>query len=360
MKTVTITLHDTENCGSSLQAFALQYYLKECGIENELIHYVPAYTQNGGYPIRAFVRNVIYFKATLLRKKKFQKFICDHLILTKQKYTSLKQLRQNPPVADCYISGSDQLWNTMFPCGYDPAFYLDFVKGRKITYAVSLGREKIPKDNLDIIQRHIADFSAVSVREVSSVKQIENLYGKEVAYVCDPVLLNPPSAYDSIKAERMIREPYILVYIAQEIDLAVLNQWIGKVNPTDSKAIVFIGSYRQKCQCDYHIRDFSPGDFLSLIYYADYVISNSFHATLFSLLYQKQFTTIVPSENGARIRSILSDMGLKHHAVTFEDALPNDISTESYTDVRNVLEQFRLASQKWLKNALLLNRNKNN
>lgn len=356
MKLVTVTLHDTENCGSSLQAFALQHYLKQCGIDNEIINYVPPYTQNSGHPIRTLVRNIVYLRASLLRRKKFQGFIHEHLALTKQKYTSLDQLRQNPPIADCYITGSDQLWNTMYACGRDPAFYLDFANGKKVAYAVSMGRENIPKDNLSTVQKYIGTFSAVSVRERSSIEQLERLYGNEIAYVCDPVLLNPTGVYDAIKADRMIKEPYILVYVAQNIEPSVLNNWACKASEGAKKAVVFIGAYRQKCRCDYHIREFSPGEFLSLIYYSDYIISNSFHATMFSLMYNKQFATITPTENGARMRSVLSDVGLSEHAVVPGDRLPDNISEEEYANVQNALDKFRSDSQKWLMNALADNK----
>ena len=131
-----------------------------------------------------------------------------------------------------------------------------------------------------MVQKYIRAFSAVSVRERSSVEQLGKLYDNEIAYVCDPVLLNPAEDYDAVRADRMIKEPYILVYVAQDIEPSVLNNWINKANGETRKAVVFIGAYRQKCECDYHIREFSPGEFLSLIYYSDYIISNSFHATI--------------------------------------------------------------------------------
>ena len=243
----------------------------------------------------------------------------------------------------------------MYACGHDPAFYLDFAEGKKIAYAVSLGREIIPEDNLDTVRKFVGNFSAISVRENSSVEQLEKLYNNKIAYVCDPVLLNPVSAYDPIKVKRMIHEPYILVYIAQGIEPEVLNNWINKVNMDKKRAVVFIGSYRQKCRSDYHIRETSPGEFLSLIYYSDYILSNSFHATMFSLMYNKQFATIIPSENGARMRSILSDVGLENHAVTPMDILPEDISTEQYVNVQKALDKFRSNSQKWLMSVLSVN-----
>ena len=81
-----------------------------------------------------------------------------------------------------------------------------------------------------MVQKYIRAFSAVSVRERSSVEQLGKLYDNEIAYVCDPVLLNPAEDYDAVRADRMIKEPYILVYVAQDIEPSVLNNWINKAN----------------------------------------------------------------------------------------------------------------------------------
>ena len=93
MKTLTITLHDTDNCGSSLQAFALQHFLITHGIDNEIIDYVPSYTQNNGSPFKTFIRNIIFRKSYLQRRKKFQNFINKNLKLTKRKYKTYQELK---------------------------------------------------------------------------------------------------------------------------------------------------------------------------------------------------------------------------------------------------------------------------
>ncbi len=348
MKTLTITLHDTENCGSSLQAFALQYFLKSNGIENEIINYVPHYTRDYGHPIKNFVWNIFFLKSILIRRKKFKEFIRKYLKLTSRKYTTVSQLRRYPPQADWYIAGSDQLWNTMFACGRDPAFYLDFAQGRKLGYAVSMGRERIPEDNLDMIRKYAGEFEGLSVREKTSVKEVEKAYGKHVEYVCDPVLLHSVEIYDQIRCKRIFSEPYILVYVAQKVEPQMLDRWVKRVNSEGKLMVVFIGAYRQMCRCDYHIRDISPSEFVSLISYADYVVSNSFHATLFSLLYHRQFVTIVPEENGKRMESILVEVGLKNHAVTVLDAVPERITEQNYVQIDNKLREFSRKSGAWL------------
>lgn len=311
MKTLTITLHDTDNCGSSLQAFALQHFLLKNHIENEIIDYVPSYTQNNGNPLRTFIRKIVFFWPSYIRKKKFKQFIREHVKITKKKYTNYKELEQEDFDADVFITGSDQLWNSMYGCGNDPAFYLKFVKnGKKISYAMSLGRAIIPNDNLSIVKKYVKNYSWISLREKSYMKQLQEIFPKTpMSYVCDPVLLNDIEDYGVISSPRLIKEKYILVYLAQKQDKKQLNDLIKKVKNIFNVKVVFIGSYLNKCECDIHKRDTVPGDFLSLISNAEYVISNSFHATVFSLMYNKQFVSILPTENGERIKEILELVG---------------------------------------------------
>lgn len=344
MRTVTITLHDTDNCGSSLQAFALQHFLQEHNVENELIDYVPDYTKNNGSPIRTAIRKILFYKDSKVRKEKFQKFKIEYLKVTEKKYHTYSELKATPPKADVYITGSDQLWNSAYGCGRDPAYYLGFVKnGKKIAYAASLGREIVPDENLEIIKRYVNDFSGVTVREKSSVKQLERLLSCPINHVCDPVLLNPIEDYDEIKSKRIIQESYILIYLAQSTEMGKIERLSQILKEKTGAKIVLIGSYRNRCKSDIHLRDVAPGEFLSLIANAEYIISNSFHATMFSLMYEKQFMTVLPPENGARIREILKLAGLENLAVK-DTVEPQWITKEEYAQVKGKLTEFRVAS----------------
>lgn len=358
MKTITITLHDTDNCGSSLQSFALQNFLIKNGIENEIVNYVPSYTKNNGHKFKAFIRNIVFFKDSYVRNKKFNEFVKNNLKLTENKYNTYEDLKKNPPKADYYITGSDQLWNSTYACGRDAAFYLDFVKlGKKISYAVSTGRENIPEDNLKLIKKYAKDFEWISVREKSSVSQINGLFeNKNVTHVCDPVLLNDIVTYEGIRGKRMIKEPYILVYVAQLVDTKFIDYMVGEIKKHIDAKVVLIGSYRNRCTCDIHMRDMAPSEFLSLISYAEYIISNSFHATMFSLMYSKQFATLLPPSNGARIKEILDLVDLPHHAINNDSKTLPWINDMDYNDVQIKLDNFRVKSQ----NSLLKQLRNNN
>lgn len=348
MKTLTITLHDTDNCGSSLQSYALQHYLIKNGIENELLNYIPQYVKNNGNKLKNLLKKIIFFREYHNREMKFRDFSKKFLKVTKEKYKNFNELLKTEFDYDVFITGSDQLWNSRYKCGQDPAFYLAFAKDekKKIAYAVSLGREKIPQSNIDIIKKYAHGFNWISVREKSSINQIKKCFPKiEIDYVCDPVLLNEADEYETIKSPRLIEEKYILIYMAQIPDTEYMNDIILKIKKKFNYKVILIGSYRNRCICDKQIRDVAPGDFLSLIFNAEYIVSNSFHATMFSLIYEKQFLSILPNENGARIKEILQYVGIEENCINIGTLIEKIPVIKNYENVRKLLEKFRIESQ---------------
>ncbi len=349
MKTYTITLHDTDNCGSSLQAYALQHFLLSNNIENEIIDYVPSYVKNNGTKLKTLIRKIVFFKDSYVREKKFKAFKKEFLRISNSHYKSYDELLNDYPKGDLYITGSDQLWNSMYGCGNDPAYYLNFAEGKnKIAYAVSFGRERIPQENLDIAKKYIKDFNWISVREKSSKGQVKKVYNGEIDYVCDPVLLNDKAEYDSIITKKMFSFKYILVYMAQIPNQEYMNKIIEKVKKRVNAKIVLIGSYRNRCNCDIQMRDVAPGDFLSLIANAEYIISNSFHATMFSLIYNKQFVSILPNKNGARIKEILDLAELNNNYIELNEEFDEAPMINNYNHVNMLLDNFKSFSQKAL------------
>lgn len=164
MKIKTITCHDVYNVGASLQACALVTYLRKLGHDAQIIDYKPDYLSNH-YPLwglgnPAYDKPVIrelYNLAKLpgrlkarngKRKAEYDRFTAEFLPLTPRRYTSNDDLKQNPPEADVYFAGSDQIWNCFFPNGKDPAFYLDFAPAGSVraSYAASFAMDDIPEE----------------------------------------------------------------------------------------------------------------------------------------------------------------------------------------------------------------------
>ncbi len=348
MKTLTITLHDTDNCGSSLQAFALQQFLLKNGIENEIIDYTPQYLKYNGSKIRAFAKKVLFFFPTIKKDRKFKLFKKEHLKVTTEKYFTLEELKNAKLTADCFITGSDQLWNDTFMCGRDPAYYLGFTDENKVAYAVSLGKEKVSLENKKTIATFCSNYKWISVREPSSIAEVSSVTKVPVKHVCDPVFLNTRSTYSAIARKVKVSDKYILVYLAQAVDKEAMNLMLACLKEKLNCKTILIGTCVKKCKCDVHLKSASPEEFLYLIENAEYVISNSFHATMFSLIFQKQFSTLLPKDNSARIVSVLEDLGLQSHGLEKPHYADNDITAEEYEVIAKKLDNFSRESGKAL------------
>ena len=167
MKIKTITCHDVYNLGASLQAYALQNYLLSLGHEVEIIHYKPDYLSNHHklWLVANPKFNIPFIKQLYLlaklpgrlialkRKKVFDSFTSKYLRLTRR-YNSYEDLKNDAPEADCYIAGSDQIWNTLFRNGRDAAFYLDFGNQniKRISYAASFATPEIVPEYKEFVK----------------------------------------------------------------------------------------------------------------------------------------------------------------------------------------------------------------
>lgn len=188
MKTKTITIHALDICGSCLQAYALQQALIQHGIENEIIDYRPWYIYNNGRPLdwKFFAKRIVYGKGLKDRWRIFNHFVKGSLITTHDTYKTYRKLKNADLKADCFIAGSDQIWNSYFECGKDLAYYLDFIGNqRKISYAASIGRDSFDADKLKFMKRNVEPFEKVTVREKSACDVLASI-GIKSEQVCDP------------------------------------------------------------------------------------------------------------------------------------------------------------------------------
>ncbi len=299
----TITCHDVYNVGASLQAYALQEYLTRLGHNVKIIDYKPDYLSTYYHiwgcsspkydkPILRTIYSCAKFPKRIInkygkRKYEFDRFTKTYLNLTKR-YTSNEELRNNPPIADVYFAGSDQIWNTLFENGKDPAFYLDFAppKSIKASYAASFATDKIAYGYKDFVKKSISSLNYVSVREKQALTILENIEIKSATNVLDPVFLLSAEKWTDLSNEwnNPEKKPYILVYdFDNNKNIAEIARKIAQKNNLNIISIL---------KNPYIKKDYSkegPIAFLSLIKNAQMILSNSFHATAFSVIFQKQF-----------------------------------------------------------------------
>ena len=366
MKIKTITCHDCYNFGASLQAYALQHYLEEQGHDVRIIHYKPDYLSHHfrlGYVANPkFDRPIIkqlYLLAKLpgrlksfSRKHAFDRFTNKYMHLTRR-YNSYEELKANPPEADLYIAGSDQIWNTIFRNGRDAAFYLDFGKptSKRISYAASFATSDIVSEYRDFVTSELNNFDAISIREKISLPLLNSL-GKEGSSVCDPVLLLDKGEWSSLlnenplpaKIEDFVSEPYIVLYLSDHSP-NIQNVALNLKEKTGFK-IITVGPVTAE-YADSAIKNAGPTDFLHLLERSQFVVSNSFHATVFSILFEKPFCTVNRLEGiNERMKSVLEDLGLQSRLVSsFDSTLLADID---FKPVHSTMREISQKSKDWL------------
>ena len=326
MNIKTITCHDVYNVGASLQAYALATYLKKLGNNVEIINYKPDYLSNHfsllgvnnprfDHPILRQMYQIAKFPERIKkrfgrRKKAFDIFTAQYLPLTDKCYTSNAQLQDDLPEADVYFAGSDQIWNPLFRNGKDSAFYLDFVPEEKIkaSYAASFAVKSLPDEYKKQIKQWLSRLDYISVREKSGVDIINGLGIVGAKQVLDPVFLLDKSEWKKLEKSVDIKQPYILVYdFDSDINIQTYVKNLSKVNNWK------IYSVLQCKYCDKSFEDYGPQTFLYLVHHAEVVVSNSFHATAFAIIFNKQFYVFGREENiNSRMQDLLIEFGLEN------------------------------------------------
>ena len=359
MKIKTITCHDVYNSGASLQAYALMNYLQQKGNDVEIIDYKPEYLSKhyklGVITNPKYEKNLI-LKITYLilkfperilalrNKKKYDLFKDNYLKITERRYISNEELKRNLPEADIYICGSDQIWNSKFNNGKDPAFYLDFVPENKIkaSYAASFATDSIDEKMRDIVRERISRLDYVGVREISALNILDDLNIKQGVQVLDPVFLLDKYQWEKLTYEVSKNEKYIFVYdfdgneLIKDIAIKMANEKNLKIYT------VFKTDYSDRA-----IKRMGPLDFISYIKNAEFVISNSFHGTAFSIIFEKQFVVINRKESiNTRMRDLLSILNISNRLINENYNFNNIIAKIDYEIVnKNLNKKVRTSKQ---------------
>lgn len=319
MKNVkVITRHSVANYGSLLQTYATQRTLEKLGYQTEIINYIPKEeqswylafvrfkvrefsSQNGIKQLLFFLSQIVNYSFSYFMFKKFRSKLVKETAL----YSSLDELKSNPPPADIYLTGSDQVWGKIANQPYDKAFFLDFVPpGKKcVAYSASFGTETthIPASDL---KQLVQKYSSLNVRELSAVRILKELGFENCNHVLDPTLLLTREDWKSMAAKKIRHQKYVLVYqLHQNRDFEAYAEAFGKMKGLRVLRLsCSMNSILQKGNLVYMT---SPATFLRYFMDAEYVLTDSFHATVFSIIFNKQFICISPGSTSTRMLSIL-------------------------------------------------------
>lgn len=365
MKIRTITCHDCYNLGASLQAYALQHYLEGQGYDVQIINYKP------NYLCRHFkfgaIDNPVYDKPlvkqlyllaklperllALSRKKAYDRFTASYLHLTRR-YNSYEELKADPPDADAYIAGSDQIWNTLFPNGRDAVFYLDFGKRdiRRISYAASFATKDVVPEYREFVNNELKNLDYVSIREKISLPLLKSLGRTDGVAVCDPVFLLSKVEWEKLtdKCTIPLKDKYLLVYLTEKSE--EIRQIALEIHKATGWKIYGVGPFREH----WVHRNFvnaGPLDFVKLIGETQYVISNSFHATAFSLILERNFCVVNRKDGiNERMKSILGDVGLDYRILSAFTS--EQLKNIDYTEIDKKLSDVIDFSKTWLNKVL--------
>ena len=363
MKIRTITCHDVYNSGASLQAYALQKFISDLGHDVAIINYKPNYL-SAHFSITdisnpLYKRNILLKLAYLslklpgrllarIKKSRFDSFQKKHLKITDTKYNTNAELCHNPPFADVYIAGSDQIWNTLYLNGCDASFYLNFAPdcSKKISYAASFAGSKVDDKYKPFVKKELANLDTIAVREFDALDILDDLGFHNSCCVCDPVFLLSQKEWEDF-APINHEKKYLLIYdFEHNPEVHTLAQKLASENNWNIYVVNTNLSY-----ADRNFPYAGPLEFLSLIKHAQFVISNSFHATAFSLIFKKNFAVIKRNENiNSRMLSILNHLNLEHHLV--ECSSSYKISAINYEVIDEKLAIYIKQSKQYLSKQL--------
>ena len=372
MKICTMTCHHVYNYGASLQAYALQHYLESLGHDVEIIDYrLPShrrydwsyiypegrlYNLTQKFPFLKWpvglYRNRRMF-ATWGRKQSFDLFDANYLNITECTYRTTEDLQHNPPNADLYIAGSDQIWNTDAPNGHMPGYYLDFglKSTKRISYAASFGIAEIADECKEFVKEKVRKLNAISVREKSGAKILGELEFSKVDVVCDPVFLLSKAEWKNLarqsKSYNLKKDSYILLY--DFIGDEHVEEFCKQISKETGKKIVSVNDFESRQYADMNINNAGPLEFVSLIDNAAYVIANSFHATAFSVILEKDFYTfsLKTQRNSSRMTDFMNIVGLQNrfHTIKMQPEI-------NYTLVMHKLNEYIESGKKFLERNL--------
>lgn len=306
-----LTYHRAINYGAVLQAYALQRYLSKFGITSEIIDYRSSTIEPQHNKMQFSLSNHIISNLKILLSKKnynkkidnFDNFLSKEMVIS-EKITSKDQLDKIKEKYDKIIVGSDQVWNYKIN-NFDRTYFLDFAEqSQKYSYAASFGLSKIDDEVFTIISNLISSFKGILVREKSGSEIIRSMLGYSPDVVVDPTMLLDKSDWESMASENN-HGRYVLVYSFGKNK--TINRYARRISEILKIKIIFLGSNHKIGIKNIYNKIGGPKDFITLIRNAEYVITNSFHGTVFSIIFNKNFNTVFLDESRG-INSRLSDL----------------------------------------------------
>lgn len=360
MKIGIFTFHCAQNYGAVLQTYGLQEYLLSLGHDVYVIDYRPDYLtapykiftfkwERGKANFWTFLREILTVPIRLGRLLLFKKFVSKNLRLYKL------DLNQKDNDFDAFIYGSDQIWNPKLTGGFDDVYFgkIPAATNKQLfSYAASVGDiSHLTSSDKAYLKDALGRFTAISVRENDFQELLNNEIGLNSCCVCDPVLLAGDEIFDRLTMNapcRLSKNKYLMLFQLEVINDTIIS-YAKKI--ATSLAIDFVNVISRRETLDRSIHQcLSAESFLNYIKNSSLVFTTSYHGTVFSILYRKQFYTIsVNPSVDSRALSLLSAVGLESRLINTSQ---KDIRSINYNDIESSLMDYVRLSRNFVNNNL--------
>ncbi len=359
-----ITFHNSYNCGSMLETYALFKYIKNQKINVEVINFSNAGQQelysvfNKNNTLKKIIKNIIIFphhKQIEYNNNQYENFKNKNYLLS-EKYKNSNEIKDNYHTV---IAGSDQIWNTTIKDG-DDAYFLNWVtKARRVAYAPSFGARRLENHVKDInkYKNYLQKFDALSIREKNGQMWLKELLNEKVPVLLDPTLLLTEKDYEEIRDKEAINHDYIFLYCPSfDKDICkfvkkISDKYNLPVIAWSTKSFYLKGIKKFGFKLPKHE---DPSVYLNLIKQAKLVLTTSFHGTIFSSIYRKNFYVIKNHgmyENDDRVQTLVDNLSLTDRLIpyNFDDKF-NYLKEVNYHRYENRLKKMKKISKEYLEN----------
>jgi len=368
MKTATVTWITWLNFGSFLQAYALQKILQELGHQNAIIDDGLIVNPAGASPddwikkLSLIKRIYIHCRRLMHRKTKFEKeqdVRAKNYLQFKKRFLNIDEtlypLSALNDRYDVFIAGSDQIWAPTDEV-FKPFYYLNFATKKKISYAASVNSASYPEKFKHAVSELLGDFSHISVRENAGKTLLESFIDKNVEVNVDPTLLLTQEKWDIVASKRRLKRPYVLCYLLTYNE-AYLNFSRSFAEKNGLPLYIFSINDQYRPYADKMLAA-GPSEFVRAFKDAAFVLTDSFHGTVFSILYERDFLTykrFVGAEannQNERVSNLLGMLGIQGRFVGEEELGNLKLPPIDYCSVNSVLTTERQKARDYLQKAL--------
>lgn len=333
-----VTLNHGYNYGNKLQNYAMVEVYKKSGFDVETISFEPIRQENKLKLELKKIKDSLFNRNKLSRASKFKEFNKKYLNMTSKIYNNKNYMNINEHEYKLFSVGSDQVWNSYF-WDFSTFYLLDFVKdnNKKFAYAASFGVEDINEKYREKFSENLKKFKDITVRERSATELVKKFAEKDAKLVLDPtMLLEKEEWLQFIKSgDYNENKEYIFIY------------FLGK---KDENAVKMIENLKQEYKIidlnDIHNKYYksNPNEFLYLLKNSKIVLTDSFHATVFSIIFEKPFIVFdrnsVTKKMNSRIDTLLSELELEHHKYS-NNINKNIILDNKYGEANRILRDKR-------------------